>query len=385
MKDNRYIINEIFENELEVEMIRNTVIAHRKHLNSCAELGLSEFKTSKYIREQLDRLNVEYKPVFNTGTVGIIKGKNPKRTVAFRADIDALKTEEGPKHLCGHDGHASILLGFIELIVKNKHRLNDNIVFIFQPAEEGPGGAEEIIKAGVFEEYKIDEIYGLHLFPGIAQGRIGVKPGYLFAQIADFNIDIKAKSCHGAAPHEGIDGILIAANLINSVQSIVSRNITPLESVVVSIGKIFGGDRRNIVAENVRLEGTIRCYSQNVYEVSKARLTEICKGLEIVYNCEIKVEILDDYIAVDNDENMALEARKAFGENAINIEPQLMSEDFSYYQKQVPGVFFLLGSRNEEEGFVNALHNFNFNFNEKVLLHGIDFYTTLAKYKNMID
>lgn len=369
-----------------MEDLREIVYNHRKYLNTIAEVGLQEFKTSKYIREKLERIGLEYEEFIKTATVGIIKGKNPKKTIAFRADIDGLQTEEGVKHLCGHDAHISILLGFVEFLAKNKEKINDNIVFIFQPAEEGPGGARLLVEEGVLKKYNVDEIYGLHIYPEIESGYVGTRPEYFMAQVGDFEINITGKSGHGAMPQNGIDAIIIASNLINTLQTIVSRNVKPVDTAVLSIGTINGGSRRNIIAENVKLEGTIRTFKPEIYEKMKNRVREICKGLEVMYNCKIEVKINDDYPAVNNDKELYNEFVCALGKDkVIELEPLMISEDFSYYQKEVKGLFFMFGSRNIEKGFTNGLHNFNFNFDEGVLFEAIKMYYKLLVYKNSMD
>ncbi len=362
--------------------IESIVLNHRKNLNCIAERGMEEFKTSKYIRDYLEKIGIEYDSYLQTATTGIIKGKKGNKTIAFRADIDGLTTEHGVKHLCGHDGHTSILLGLIEIIKNNIEKLDDNIVFVFQPAEEGPGGAKPLIEAGIMEKYKIDEIYGLHIYPEIETGYIGIREGYFFAQAGEVDIDIIAKSGHGAMPQNGVDGILIAANLINGLNTIVSRNISPIDTAVVSVGLINGGTRRNIIAENVNLQGTIRTFKPEVYEKLKNRIKEICSGLELSYSCKINLEIRDDYPSINNNTELYNEFIEAIGkENIIKLDPLMISEDFSYYQKEVKGLFFMLGSRNEKRGFINGLHSINFNFDEEILVNGIDTYIKLLKHK----
>lgn len=375
---------------MEIEQLREKIYEHRKSLNCIAEVGRKEFKTSKYIRNYLDKIKIEYQTYLDTAVVGKIKGKVGTKTIGFRADIDGLVTDEGVKHLCGHDGHMSILLGLIEFINDNKESLNDNIVFIFQPAEEGPGGANDLIKLGIMETYNIDEIYGLHLYPEIPQGSVGIRPGYFLAHVGDFDIDITGKSGHGAMPQNGIDGIVIASSIINSFQSIVARNISPIDNAVLTIGKIEGGARRNIIAENVKLEGTIRAFDPEVYDGMKARMNEICRGAELAYNCNINLYVKDDYPAVKNDKVLYKEFIKVMEEcydpdKVIELDPLMISEDFSYYQRKVPGLFFMLGSRNEEKGFIDGLHNINFNFDEETLLSGLEIYINLLKYKKSID
>lgn len=368
-----------------VDIIKEKIFNHRKSLHCIAEVGRKEFKTASYIRSYLDSIDVEYETYLETATVGILNGKVGNKTIAFRADIDGLTTETGVQHLCGHDGHTSILLGMIEYLKLNIENLNDNIVFIFQPAEEGPGGAKDLINEGIFDKYNIDEIYGLHIYPEIPEGYIGLKDGYFFAQVGDFDIDIKTKSGHGAMPQNGIDGVVIASTLVNNIQSIISRNINPLDSAVVTIGKMTVGSRRNIIAENARLEGTIRAFDPNVYEKVKERMKLICRGIEKAFECNVNLYVKDDYPSVDNDKKLCKEFINAIGEeNVINLEPMMIAEDFSYYQKKVPGLFFMLGSRNEEKGFVNGLHSLEFNFDEQILINGVNTYIKLLKYKNSI-
>lgn len=369
----------------DIKGLKENIFNHRKSLNCIAEKGRKEFKTSKYIRAYLDKIGIKYDVYIQTATTGIIKGNVGNKTIAFRADIDGLTTEDGVKHLCGHDGHTSILLGLLEFINENKANLNDNIVFIFQPAEEGPGGASALIEEGIMNKYNIDEIYGLHIYPEIEKGYVGIREGYFMAQIGDFDINIVAKSGHGAMPQNGIDGIVIASNLVNSLQTIVSRNVSPIDTAVLSIGTINGGTKRNIIAENVELKGTIRTFNPKVYNNMKERLKEISKGFELSYNCKINVEIRDDYPSVNNDKKLVGEFIEAIGKDKIiELDPLMISEDFSYYQMEVPGLFFMLGSREEQKGFVHGLHSLNFNFDEEVLVEGVEIYMKLLNHKGII-
>ena len=375
---------------VQIENLTQKIYKHRKELQCIAEIGRKEFKTSKYIKDYLDKINVNYNTYLDTAIVGKIDGRIGERTIAFRADMDGLSTDEGVKHLCGHDGHMSILLGLIEFINGNKENLNDNIVFIFQPAEEGPGGAEELINLGILKEYNVDEIYGLHIYPDIPQGKVGIREGYFLSHSGEIEIEINGKSGHGAMPQNGVDSILIASNIINNLQSIISRNISPIDNAVLTIGKINGGVRRNIIAESVKLEGTIRAFKPSVYDNIKLRMKEICKGVELAYNCNINLHIKDDYPAVNNNKTLCKEFIKSIQVNygydtVIELDPLMISEDFSYYQREIPGLFFMLGSKNDEKGYINGLHNINFNFDEEILLNGLDIYINLLKYKKAID
>lgn len=370
---------------MEITYLGDKVKSHRRSLHNLAELSHKEFNTAKYIRSYLEKLGVEYEIYLQTATVGIIKGKNPQKTIAFRSDIDALPSPKGAEHLCGHDGHMSILLGLIEYLVDNKEKLNDNIVFIFQPAEEDSGGAKRLVDAGVLKKYNVDEIYGLHIHPDFQEGYVGCKAGYLMSQNGELNVDIIGKGGHGAVPQKATDAVLIGANFVTSLQSIISRNVDPMEGAVLTIGKVYGGSARNIIAEKVRLEGTIRCFNPQVYEIIVTHIQEFAKGFEISYNCHVNLEFIDGYLAVNNDEHLFKEFVAAIGkEKIVKTCPLMISEDFSFYQKEVPGLFFMLGARNEEKGFVNGLHNLNFNFNEDILINGLEIYETLLKYKNSL-
>ncbi|OPJ56422.1 amidohydrolase [Alkalithermobacter paradoxus] len=364
--------------------IKDNVINHRKKLRDMAEIGMKEYNTSRYIKEYLKSIDVEYEEFLDTAIVGMIKGKKGDKTIAFRADMDGLDVGGKVKHLCGHDGHMSILLGLIEYIKANINSLNENIVFIFQPAEESPGGALPLIKEGVLEKYRVDEIYGLHIYPEIDEGIVGVRPKYFLAQTGEIDIEIIGKSGHGAMPQNTIDSIVIASNFINSIQTIVSRNIRPLDEAVLTIGKINGGSRRNIIAQRVNIEGTIRAFKEEVYNKLKNRILEISEGFEKSFNCKINVSIKDDYPAVYNDERMFEEMKNILGEELEVLEPLMISEDFSYYQKYIPGLFFMLGSKNEEKGFVHGLHNINFDFDDKVLLRGIYIYINILTHKGVL-
>jgi N-acetyldiaminopimelate deacetylase len=365
--------------------IKESMKNNRKELHLLAELGNQEFKTSNYIKNYLNNIGVDFEEMLDTAVVGIIKGKNPKKTIAFRSDMDALPVEDKAMHLCGHDGHMSVLLGLVTYLNEQRDNLIDNIVFIFQPAEEGPGGAKPLIDAGIVEKYNIDEIYGLHIYPEIPEGYVGTRPNYFLAQVGELDIDITAKSGHGAMPQNGIDGIVLASSFIGSIQTIVSRNISPLDNAVLTIGKMYGGTRRNIIAENIRIEGTIRAFKPEVYETIKQRVRELAKGYELAYNCKIEVKIKDDYPAVNNNEALYEEFEKAVGsEKLIKLEPIMISEDFSYYQQVIPGLFFMLGAKNEDKGFVNGLHSINFNFDESILGNALDIYIKLLKHKKAL-
>ena len=368
--------------------ILNYLQKTRQELNAIPELGLKEFKTSQYIKNQLDIMGYEYLSPIDTAVVGMIKGLIGDKTIAFRADMDALNSNNQIKHLCGHDGHMSILLGLLKYLKSNKITPNDNIVFIFQPAEESPGGTKPLIEKGIFDKYKIDQIYGLHIYPELMQGQIGSKKGPFLARICEVDVEIIGKAAHGASPHKGKDAILIASQFITMVQGIISREINPIDPAVLTFGYITGGSRRNIISENVKLEATLRAFSDEVYETVKARIVKMAKGMEISHDCSIKVSMKDDYPAVNNDGQLFEEFKELIDQNEtysfVDLDYLMISEDFSYYQKEVPGLFFMLGSKNPEKGYTNGLHTQEFNFDPNILLDGVNIFLAILKSKNYI-
>ncbi|MCG8539905.1 MAG: M20 family metallopeptidase [Clostridia bacterium] len=374
------------------------IIQIRRDLHQIPELGFKEYKTSGYIINRLKNLDIDViEKTARTGVIAFLKGREGNKTLAFRADIDALPIMEksdaaycslhqGMMHACGHDGHTAILLGLAQYLSINKAKLKDNVLLIFQPAEEGPGGAEIIIKEGILRKYNVDCIYGLHLYPDIKEGKIGLKDGPMMAQTGEFDIFVKGKSGHGAMPHNSKDSILIASELINSIQHIVSRSLDPVEPVVITIGKIEGGERRNVIAGKVTMEGTMRAFNEAIYKKIKRKMNIIAQSLAMAHDCEIDVLFRDMYPFVNNDKGLVEDFIKALGEENIEIvKPQMTAEDFSYYQREIPGLFFFLGVRNEEKGFVYSLHNSKFDFNEEVLPVGVQTFVDILVYNNGLE
>jgi len=381
-----------------IQSLTEEIIQIRRDLHQIPELGFKEYKTSEYIMEFLEGIEVEIiEKTANTGVLAYFKGTEGNKTIAFRADIDALpvaeKTDvpyhslhEGMMHACGHDGHTAILLGLAKYLSINRSKIKDNILLIFQPAEEGPGGAEIIIKEEVLKRYNVDSIYGLHLYPEVKEGKIGLKTGPLMAQTGEFDIYVKGKSGHGAMPHCGNDSIVIASELVNSIQHIISRNLDPIEPAVITIGRIESGERRNVIAGEVTMEGTMRAFNESIYKKMKRKMKIIAKSLAMAHDCEIDIVFRDMYPFVNNDKGLVDNFIKAVGKEHIEIvKPQMTAEDFSYYQREVPGLFFFLGVRNEEKNFVYPLHNSKFNFNEIVLAAGVELYVRILIHNNALE
>lgn len=368
---------------------KQVVQTHRQYLHQIPELGFCEFQTSAYLKEQLEKLGYEVYSTAKTGILAYRKGVS-EECIAFRSDMDGLSiteetnvdfasTIEGQMHACGHDGHMSILLGFATY-VSTLSSLKKSLLFIFQPAEEGPGGAEVIVKEGVLKKFNVKSIFGLHIYPEIEEGKFGLRPGAMTAQTGELDLMIEGVGGHGAMPHKSNDALIVAAQLINSYQSIISRNLNPIEAGVLTIGTINGGERRNIIAQKVELTGTIRAFSEDVYEMIKKRMNEINHGLELMFNVKVSTQFTDMYPSIMNDPSLFdLISQSKLGEHLIEIDPMMIAEDFSYYQKEVPGLFFMLGSRNEALGYTYPLHHAKFNFSERVMMDGIKLYDEVCQ------
>ncbi len=368
--------------------LKSTMVAHRQRLHQMPEGGYEEFKTSEYIMSVLKSLGYEPIQIIKTGVIAYKKGKS-EECIAFRSDIDGLSIKEetglsfaaqnDKMHACGHDGHMSILLGFAQYLTEIE-QLEKSILLIFQPAEEGPGGALPLVETGIFKEYNVKNIFGLHIYPEIEQGKIGTRGGVLTAQTGEFDLTVTGKSGHGAMPHTATDALVATANLINSYQSIVSRNVNAVEGGVLTIGTITGGERRNIICEHVQMDGTIRALNEEVYHLIKDRMHTLKKGLEIMFDVKVDMVFRDLYPCIINDEKLIDDLfASTLKDKLVKMQPMMIAEDFSYYQRQVPGVFFMLGSKNTELGYVHPLHSCHFNFDDEVLVDGIKLYDEVCK------
>ncbi|WP_317855164.1 M20 family metallopeptidase [Chakrabartyella piscis] len=362
----------------------------RRELHKIPESGLKEYKTTDFIEKTLASYGVtDVKRVLETGVVARIKGQDKKPTVAFRADIDALSVEEpekeyasthkGMMHACGHDGHTTILLGFAKYLMSLEEPPLGDVVLIFQPAEEGPGGAELLVKAGVLEEYGITKIIGCHMFPDVEQGKIACKSGALMARNGEVYIKIYGKSAHGAQPQLGADAIVAAGAVIGAVQSILARNVSPLDSGVLTLGKISGGEACNIIAKEVAIDGTMRAFSDEAYEIMTKRLEEVVSSVAAAYGCVGEVEFNHMYRVVMNDKELVDILEDVAGDCYQESPAYMLAEDFSFYQQEIPGIFFFVGTRNEDLGFVCPLHNAGFDFDENVLCLAVEIYAGMLE------
>lgn len=363
----------------------------RRDLHKIPELGLKEYKTSAYIREKLEGFGItELETWLETGVVAVIRGKGKGQTVAFRADMDALPVTEqtgcdftsehvGCMHACGHDGHVTVLLGFAKYLQEHKDELENDVVLIFQPAEEGPGGAQLLVDAGLFEKHPVRCIIGCHIFPQVPQGKVACRKGAMMARNGEVDVHIYGESAHGAQPQLGHDAVLAAGAVITGLHTILSRNVSPLDSGVLTFGAIYGGEACNIIAKEVKLEGTMRAFSDEAYETMTKRVQEVASGIAAGYGCKGEAVFRHMYRVVDNDPKLVELLQEVAGDNYEETPPYMLAEDFSLYLQKVPGMFFFLGSGNAEKGYTHSLHSAQFQFDEEILALGVETYAKLLK------
>ncbi|MGL4365607.1 MAG: M20 metallopeptidase family protein [Cetobacterium sp.] len=377
-----------------MNFLLNEVTKYRRDLHQIPEVGFKEFKTQKYIMNTLKNMGYSPNTICETGVYVYIPGIK-KECIAFRADIDALAIQEennctfsskhsGFMHACGHDGHTAALLAFAKYLT-TKAEQNYSVLLIFQPAEEGPGGAKFICETGILEKFHVKEIYSFHLFPDLEEGTISTKAGPFFAQATEFDCKVIGKGGHGGMPQKTNDPLIPFTKIIDSYQSIISRNLSPFNAGVITVGKISGGTARNIISNSIDFYGTIRTYSQEDTELIIKRMKEIHNGIEIAFDIKVIDEFRVLYPPVINDNilyNNFLKISQDF--NFIQGETLALAEDFAFYQEKVPGIFFLLGTRNKEQNFISPLHSSSFNFDEKVLLEGVKLFAKLLEDRNEI-
>ena len=363
----------------------------RRDLHKIPELGLKEYKTSAYIREKLTSFGItELETWLETGVVAVIRGKGKKEAVAFRADMDALPVTEqtgcdftsehvGCMHACGHDGHVTVLLGFAKYLQEHKDELENDVVLIFQPAEEGPGGAQLLVDAGLFEKHPVRCIIGCHIFPQVPQGKVACRKGAMMERNGEVDVHIYGESAHGAQPQLGHDAVLAAGAVITGLHTILSRNVSPLGSGVLTFGAIHGGEACNIIAKEVKLEGTMRAFSDEAYETMTKRVQEVASGIAAGYGCKGEAVFRHMYRVVDNDPKLVELLQEVAEDNYEETPPYMLAEDFSLYLQKVPGMFFFLGSGNAEKGYTHSLHSAQFQFDEEILALGVETYAKLLK------
>ncbi len=368
------------------------LIAIRRDLHRIPEPGYKEFKTQQYLIEYIKNLpedRIEWEK-WRTGIFVRVKGLAPGKTIGYRADIDGLPIREETElsfksehadymHACGHDFHMTIALGVLTDLVENP--INDHVLFMFQPAEEGPGGAEEMIASEHFLKWKPDLIFGLHIAPEYPVGTIATKTGLLFANTSELFIDFKGKGGHAAYPHLTNDMVIASCQFVNQLQTIVARNINPLDSAVVTIGKITGGTVQNSIAENARIEGTIRTLSEESMLLIRGRILDMAKGMEVALGCEINVNFGAAYYQVYNEEQLTEEFMDFLYQRQdtsfVKCMEAMTGEDFGYMIKDTPGFMFWLGVQSSY-----GLHHSKLNPDERALPFAVSVISDYIRMKS---
>ncbi len=383
------------------ERIAPAVVAVRRDLHAHPELGNREERTGRLVAERLRDLGLEVRyPVAKTGVVGILRGGRPGGVVALRADMDALPLDEtsdlpfrsrvkGVMHACGHDAHTAMLLGAAEVLAGLKPHLPGTVVFLFQPAEEGApegeeGGAPLMVKEGALDDPKVEAVFGLHVGSWVSVGQAGFSDGPIFASSDSFRIEVEGKTVHGAQPHMGLDPIPVAAEIVQALQLIVSRQVDGRQPRVLTIGRIEGGTRFNIIAGRVTMDGTLRTHDATVRADVKSRMARTVKGVAEAHGTTATLRFLDDgNPPTVNDTALAREVafpalRRVFGDGALRVEPQMVAEDFPFFGAKAPYFYFLLGTRNDAKGIGSVNHTATFDVDEDALPLGVRALVTLA-------
>jgi amidohydrolase len=380
--------------------IESELIDIRRDLHENPELGFDLFRTSQRVKDFLLKEGIEFHEVAQTGICAIIRGKGEK-TIALRADMDALPLEDkkicdysskivGKMHACGHDAHTTILLGAAKILNSIKDEISGNVKLFFEPAEETTGGAQIMIKEGVLEHPKVDAVIGLHVEEWLEAGTVGLKRDVAYAASNPFTIKIIGKGGHGASPHMTIDPVVIASNVIISLQSIVSREIPPTDPAVLTIGSIHGGTAQNIIPEEVIISGIIRTMKSEHREYIKTRLVQVVEGIvsSMRGKCEINIE--ESYPCLYNNDKLAdmfeNKAREIIGEDNVHklAQPTMGVESFAYFSMERPALFYFLGSGNKKRGIVNPAHGSLFDIDESCLSIGVAMQCKLA-YEFLLD
>jgi amidohydrolase len=377
----------------EIEALRVELIAWRRDFHAHPELAYEEQRTAALVAQRLESFGLHVtRGLAGTGVVATLdRGQGP--AVGLRADMDALpivetnafahrSQNEGKMHACGHDGHTVMLLAAARFLAAQT-TLKGRIHFIFQPAEEAAGGARLMVEQGLFERFPMDAVFGMHNWPGLAAGAFAMREGAMMAALDCFDIEVTGRGAHGALPHTGVDPIVAAAEVISALQSIVSRNVNPLEAGVVSVTQVHGGDAYNIIPERVRLAGGIRSFDPKLREILKQRVVAIATGISEALGARAQVTFASAYPAVINSrphtELAARAARDVAGAERVNAsaEPVLGSEDFSYMLERVPGCYVFIG--NGAGDGTCMIHNPGYDFNDDILTLGATYWVRLAE------
>lgn len=376
---------------LEIRSLHPQIMAWRRQIHQHPELAFREEMTARFIAQKLESWGIPHETgIAGTGIVATIAGQRPGKVLAIRADMDALPIQEenevdycsqhpGCMHACGHDGHVAIALGTAYYL--SQHRdFAGTVKLIFQPAEEGPGGAKPMVEAGVLQNPDVDAVIGLHLWNQLPLGTVGVRSGALMAAVEVFNCTILGKGGHGAIPQQTIDSIVVAAQLVNALQTIVARNVDPIESAVVTIGELHAGTACNVIADTARLSGTVRYFNPHYADFFSQKIEQIIAGVCQMHGAQYELNYQKLYPPVINDGAIADLVRsvaESVIESPLGIVPHCQTmggEDMSYFLNEVPGCYFFLGSANADRGLAYPHHHPRFDFDETALVIGVEIF-----------
>jgi len=373
----------------DITMQANTLAAVRKDIHSHPELCFQEFRTADIVAQKLTEWGIPVdRGMGTTGVVGIIKSGTSTRSIGLRADMDALPIQEvntfahasqhaGKMHACGHDGHTTMLLAAAQHLAKHKN-FDGTVYLIFQPAEEGGGGAREMVKDGLFKKYPMDAVFGIHNWPGLQVGQFAVSPGPVMASSNEFKITICGKGSHAALPHNGVDPVPIACQMVQAFQTIITRNKKPVDAGVISVTMIHAGQATNVVANTCELQGTVRTFTADVLDMIESRMKKIAEHVCAAHDATVEFSFHRNYPSTINHESETAFTRNVLtqmvgAENVKQQEPTMGAEDFSYFLQELPGTYFFIGNgegAHREMGHGAGpctLHNPSYDFNDDLI------------------
>ena len=372
---------------------KDYIIEKRRYFHMNPEPSFNEYNTSKVIQEELKNIGIPFEVFAKTGIIATIKGQNPGKTVLLRADMDALEVceknnvsyksqKEGLMHACGHDGHIAMLLGAAHVLNEIKNDISGEIKLFFQPAEEIAKGAKAMIEESKIID-SIDAAFAIHLWQGVPVGKISLESGARMAAADLFSIKVKGKSGHGSMPHETIDAVVVASAIVMNLQHLVSRNTNPLDTLVVTVGKLTAGTRHNIIAGEALLEGTIRSFSDEVWKKVPEQIERVVKNTAAAYDAKVEINLVRATPPLVNNQGISdilkISAIKLYGEEVVTkYEKTPGGEDFAYFTQAVPGALAFVGIRNDEKGINSPHHNETFDMDEDALEIGANLYAQFA-------
>ena len=377
-----------------IAAIHDEMTAWRRDIHAHPELGFEEERTASVVAEKLESFGIQvHRGLARTGVVGVLQGAPGDGAIALRADMDALpilegndvdyrSTNDGTMHACGHDGHTTMLLGAARYLAETRN-FTGTVYFVFQPAEEGLGGGEAMVKEGLFERFPATAVYGMHNWPGIPPGEIAVRTGPMMAACDEFEITVEGTGAHGAMPHLGLDPVVAAAQIVTGLQSIVARNVDPLEAGVVSVTKIHGGDAFNVIPQSVDLAGTVRTFKPEVRDLIAANIQRIAESTAASFGIKATAKVEGRFPATVNtaEETSRAEAAAAAVVGAERVHrdlaPCMGSEDFAYMLQARPGSYIWIGNGSGPGGCF--LHNPGYDFNDEILPIGASYWATLVE------